>query len=164
MILKLIPLDLDKAGRKSKATNIADLTEYIAAPDDTARLNRIGYHIDQDGVIHGGDGEQPEKVLYLTSRGFNTRTFKGQQAEMVTDSLRALLLEANGYDAQVFEFVALEHTSKNKMILAVRRPAGTRVDEARRAQVLGQIAEIKAFYGIHTHCLESLLQADAAPA
>ena len=88
----------------------------------------------------------------------------GQQAEMVTDSLRALLLEANGYDAQVFEFVALEHTSKNKMILAVRRPAGTRVDEARRAQVLGQIAEIKAFYGIHTHCLESLLQADAAPA
>jgi SAM-dependent methyltransferase len=48
----------------------------------------------------------------------------GQQAEMVTDSLRALLLEAHGYDAQVFEFVALEHTSKNKMILAVRRPPG----------------------------------------
>ena len=82
MILKLIPLDLDKAGRKSKATNIADLTEYIAAPDDTARLTRLGYHIDQDGVIHGGDGEQPEKVLYLTTRGFNTSTFKGQQAEM----------------------------------------------------------------------------------
>lgn len=88
----------------------------------------------------------------------------GQQAEMVTDSLRALLLEANGYDAQVFEFVALEHTSKNKMILAVRRPAGSRVDEARRVQVLGQIAEIKTFYGIHEHCLESLLQADAQAA
>ncbi len=42
MILKLIPLDLDKAGRKAKATNLADLTEYIAAPDHTARLNRIG--------------------------------------------------------------------------------------------------------------------------
>ena len=64
MILKLIPLDLDKAGRKSKATNIADLTEYIAVPDDAARLTRLGYHIDHDGVIHGGDGEQPEKVLY----------------------------------------------------------------------------------------------------
>ena len=87
MILKLIPLDLDKAGRKSKATNIADLTEYIAVPDGTARLTRLGYHIDQDGVIHGGDGEQPEKVLYLTSRGFNTRTFKGQQAEMVALSM-----------------------------------------------------------------------------
>jgi hypothetical protein len=41
----------------------------------------------------------------------------GQQAEMVTDSLRALLLDAAGYDTQVFEFIALEHTSKNKMIL-----------------------------------------------
>ena len=44
-----------------------------------------------------------------------------QQAVMVTDSLRALLLQAQGYDTQVFEFVALEHTRKNKMILAVKR-------------------------------------------
>ena len=45
----------------------------------------------------------------------------GQQAEMLTDGLRALLLEAEGYETQVFEFVSLEHTSKNKMILAVKR-------------------------------------------
>lgn len=45
----------------------------------------------------------------------------GQEAEMVTDSLRALLLEACGYDTKVFEFVSLEHTNKNKMILAVKR-------------------------------------------
>ena len=87
MILKKIPVDQDKAGRKSKATNISDLTEYIAAPDDAARLTRLGYHIDDDGVIHGGDGEQPEKVLYLTTRGFNTSTFKGQQAEMIALSM-----------------------------------------------------------------------------
>jgi len=74
---------------KSKATNISDLTEYIAVPDDAARLTRLGYHIDQDGVIHGGDGEQPEKVLYLTTRGFNTRTFKGQQAEMIALSMES---------------------------------------------------------------------------
>ena len=43
---------------------------------------------------------------------------------MVTDSLRALLLETCGYEAQVFEFVSLEHTSKNKMILATRRADG----------------------------------------
>ncbi len=61
MILKKIPVDQDKAGRKSKATNISDLTEYIAAPDGAARLTRLGYHIDDDGVIRGGDGEQPEK-------------------------------------------------------------------------------------------------------
>jgi len=84
----------------------------------------------------------------------------GQQAEMVTDSLRALLLEAHGYDTQVFEFVALEHTSKNKMILAVKRdPHGAR---AASPEVLRQVQEIKAFYGVAEHCLETLLRADAA--
>ena len=83
----------------------------------------------------------------------------GQQAEMVTDGLRALLLEAHGYDAQVFEFVALEHTSKNKMILAVRRPGRQDTPQAlkRREDVLAQIAELKRFYGIREHCLETLL-------
>ncbi len=83
----------------------------------------------------------------------------GQQAEMVTDGLRALLLEAHGYDAQVFEFVALEHTSKNKMILAVRRQGRQDTPQAlrRRADVLAQIAELKQFYGIREHCLETLL-------
>ena len=83
----------------------------------------------------------------------------GQQAEMVTDGLRALLLEAHGYDAQVFEFVALEHTSKNKMILAVRRAGAPDTPQARkrRDDVLAQIAELKRFYGIREHCLETLL-------
>lgn len=79
----------------------------------------------------------------------------GQEAEMVTDGLRALLLDAEGYDTQVFEFVALEHTSKNKMILAVKR-AGAR-NEARRSEALAQIAEIKRFYGIREQALEALL-------
>jgi hypothetical protein len=84
----------------------------------------------------------------------------GQEAEMVTDSLRALLLEAEGYDTQVFEFVALEHTSKNKMILAVKRTgAAAAAGLARRPEVLAQIAEIKRFYGLREQCLESLLVA-----
>lgn len=78
---------------------------------------------------------------------------QGQEAEMVTDTLRALLLEANGYDTQVFEFVSLEHTSKNKMILAVKRRQPRDVQE-----ILTQIDGIKAFYGIREHCLETLLQ------
>ena len=57
----------------------------------------------------------------------------GQQAEMLTDSLRALLLEASGYDTQVFEFVSLEHTSKNKMILATRRESLPAPGRAARA-------------------------------
>ncbi len=78
----------------------------------------------------------------------------GQEAEMLTDGLRALLLEAYGYDTQVFEFIGLEHTSKNKMILAQKRR------KARDNQpILQQIAALKAFYGITEHCLETLLQA-----
>jgi hypothetical protein len=77
----------------------------------------------------------------------------GQEAEMITDGLRALLLEANGYDTQVFEFIALEHTSKNKMILAQKRKV-PRSDN----KIIQQIAAIKEFYGIAEHCLEKLLK------
>lgn len=84
----------------------------------------------------------------------------GQEAEMVTDSLRALLLESQGYRTQVFEFIALEHTSKNKMILAVKAqgPAAEAL-AARRVELLAQIAEIKRFYGLREQRLEQLLVA-----
>ena len=78
----------------------------------------------------------------------------GQQAEMITDSLRALLLEAHGYSTKVFEFISLEHTNKNKMILAVKQNKVTKVDA-----VLEKIASLKAFYGITEQCLEQLLAA-----
>jgi SAM-dependent methyltransferase len=80
----------------------------------------------------------------------------GQQAEMLTDSLRALLLEAHGYETQVFEFVSLEHTSKNKMILAVKRAQALPA-----TPVLAQIRAIKDFYAVREHCLETLLAAPA---
>lgn len=76
----------------------------------------------------------------------------GQEAEMVTDTLRALLLEAHGYETQVFEFISLEHTSKNKMILAVKRDHSRNRDE-----VLAQIKTLKEFYGIKEQALETLL-------
>jgi len=78
----------------------------------------------------------------------------GQQAEMVTDSLRALFLEAHGYTTKVFEFISLEHTNKNKMILAVKKNQHSNKENTK---ILDQIAEIKAFYGIKEHCLETLL-------
>ena len=76
----------------------------------------------------------------------------GQEAEMLTDSLRALLLEAQGYDTQVFEFVSLEHTSKNKMILGVKRQQPLPAEP-----VLAQIRALKDFYAVREHCLETLL-------
>ncbi|WP_017905994.1 class I SAM-dependent methyltransferase [Pseudomonas asplenii] len=79
----------------------------------------------------------------------------GQQAEMVTDSLRALFLEACGYETKVFEFISLEHTNKNKMILAVKR-----AEPQDPARLLAKIDELKAFYAIQEHCLETLLRGD----
>ena len=77
----------------------------------------------------------------------------GQQAEMLTDSMRALLLEANGYETKVFEFVALEHTSKNKMILAVKKQQSVKT----QADVLQKVQALKQFYGIEKQSLEELL-------
>lgn len=83
-----------------------------------------------------------------------------EMAEMVTDSLRALLLEAAGYEARVFEFVSPEHTAKNRMLLAVKRPAPP--DLARRGQLLAQAQALKELFGVRTQHLEALLAADAA--
>ena len=77
----------------------------------------------------------------------------GQQAEMLTDTIRALLLKAYGYETKVFEFVALEHTSKNKMILATKRKDFTAPDQT----VLDQIRALKEMYGIQKQSLELLL-------
>ena len=78
---------------------------------------------------------------------------------MVTDSMRALLLETCGYEAQVFEFVSLEHTSKNKMILAKRRGEGA----GHEARARSELADLKSFYGIREQCLETLLESRGAP-
>ena len=56
-----------------------------------------------------------------------------QFASLATDSLRAQALEACGYKTQVVEFVDLEHTSKNLLLRAVRRPAHQRNDAEARA-------------------------------
>lgn len=76
----------------------------------------------------------------------------GREADMVTDTLRALLLEEKGYTVQIFEFVPLEHTSKNTMILAVKEAGTPESTEAR-----ARIEEIKAFYGVKGQELERLL-------
>ena len=56
---------------------------------------------------------------------------KERLAALVTDTLRAQLLELSGYRTQLVEFVSLEHSAKNVLIRAVKgAPAGA---ETRRA-------------------------------
>lgn len=51
-----------------------------------------------------------------------------RMAALITDALRADILEQNGYDTQILEFIDMEHTPKNLLIRAVKsgkmRPAG----------------------------------------
>ena len=41
-------------------------------------------------------------------------------AALLTDAVRARLLEINGYDTQILEFIDMEHTPKNLLIRAVK--------------------------------------------
>lgn len=76
-----------------------------------------------------------------------------REAEIITDSLRALLLEASGYKTKVFEFISTEHTRKNTMIAAVRRDTSAHTNEAPK-----QYQALKQFYGIREQRLEALLR------
>lgn len=96
----------------------------------------------------------PELLAPMLKHGIHM----GQEAEMLTDSLRALLLEAWGYETQVFEFISLEHTSKNKMILAIRKG-----DNPRKAELLSQIESLMNAFGITSQELHTLLTATPVP-
>lgn len=83
-----------------------------------------------------------------------------QEAEMLTDTLRALRLAACGYDAQVLEFITLEHTAKNKMVLAARTAAAQR--PAAREQAEREAQALQAFYGVERQRLADLLRRAAS--
>lgn len=76
-----------------------------------------------------------------------------RQAEMVTDVIRALLLEAHGYKTKVFDFISTEHTPKNVMIAAVKTTASAVVAQ----ESLAKVDELKKLFNIKTHYLETLL-------
>ena len=78
---------------------------------------------------------------------------KERQAEIITDTIRALIMEAYGYKTKVFEFIATEHTPKNVLIAGIKK--GTQ--ETPDAKILKQIENIKDMFGIEYHYLEKLL-------
>ena len=49
---------------------------------------------------------------------------KERMAALITDAIRANLLEEQGYDTQLLEFIDMEHTPKNILIRAVKRKDG----------------------------------------
>jgi SAM-dependent methyltransferase len=87
-------------------------------------------------------------VEFLTRHGI----FMERQAEMVTDGMRALILEYFGYSVKVFEFISDAHTPKNVMITAQKK--SDKLD----VSVLQKIKDAKSYLGISEHHLEKILE------
>ena len=75
---------------------------------------------------------------------------KERLSAILTDAIRANLLEEAGYDTQVLEFIEMEHTPKNILIRAVRRQE-KREDSG--------ISELTAALGVET-TLQKLFRKD----
>jgi hypothetical protein len=51
---------------------------------------------------------------------FKYGLIKERMAALITDAMRAEYLEHQGYEAQILEFIDMEHTPKNILIRAVK--------------------------------------------
>lgn len=99
------------------------------------------------------------ELSFLTKYGI----FMERQAEMVTDGIRALILEYFGYKTKVFEFISDAHTPKNVLVVGVRVSeikAPKKLQEAKKAEIAAKIKEAKAYFGIGYHHLERLAGLD----
>ena len=98
-------------------------------------------------------------VSFLTKYGI----FLERQAEMVTDGLRALILEYYGYKTKVFEFISDAHTPKNVLVVGVKKSQKSGVGSLmskEQKEILKKIKDTKAYFGIGYHHLERLLGLD----
>lgn len=92
--------------------------------------------------------ERSGKVDPITRYGI----FLERQAVMVTDTIRALMMEYYGYKTQVMEFIEMEHTPKN--VLLVGQKMNKTPD---KLMISKQISDLKQRYGIQNHYLETIL-------
>lgn len=76
-----------------------------------------------------------------------------RQAEILTDTIRALALEAEGYNSQVFEFIADAHTHKNVMVVGVKKEK-----EAEKDKNFEKIDALKTQFGVMNQHLEQKLR------
>ena len=71
---------------------------------------------------------------------------KDRFTELLTDGLRGLKLEANGYDVSMIEFTTLEHTSKNIMIRAIQNDICLNGERSKKAAE--EYSRLKEFYQV----------------
>lgn len=102
-------------------------------------------HHDLQAQLEQGDTPQPfgEVLRY--------GLFHQRMGDLLTDSLRALILRRAGYKVDVIDFVGTEHTPKNLMLRAVRTGAA---NDPRLEQ---EYDALKSYWGVRPY-LEELLK------
>ncbi len=76
-------------------------------------------------------------------------------ASIITDALRAELLEAHGYQTQVMEFIDLEHTPKNLLIRGIKQQNMTKVEKAQE-----NVSSLLQHYGLQEWAMLRFLEKD----
>lgn len=94
------------------------------------------------------DMKERSKFNSITKHGI----FKERQAEMLTDTLRTLIMEKEGYKTKAFEFISNEHTRKN--IMLVGKKTNNKVD---KIGINKEINFLKKSFEIERQELEDLL-------
>ena len=69
-------------------------------------------------------------------------------ASLLTDTVRALLLQACGYTVQIMEFIETEHTPKNILIHAVKKTQSAGQADRLKTTALGQYRRLKESFRI----------------
>ena len=81
--------------------------------------------------LHSQMRATPEPVKEIFEHGI----LKVRQVDLLTDALRATILELFGYKAEVFEFISGDHTARNLMIRAIRQKSWTTGSESEQRKV-----------------------------
>lgn len=94
---------------------------------------------------------KPKNELhFLTKYGI----FLERHAEMLTDGMRALLLEYAGYKTHIIEFISTTHTPKNVLLVAEKK----QISESKKQEILEKYKSMKSYFGVGFHHLEKLLE------
>ena len=83
-------------------------------------------------------------LLPFMENGIITERF----ASLLTDTVRALLLQACGYTVQIMEFIETEHTPKNILIHAVKKTQSSDQAERLKATAFRQYCHLKESFHI----------------